>query len=418
MAAEVIMPQMGFDMKEGTVVRWIKREGDEVARGEPVVEIETDKAVVEVEAAAAGVLRKLVVGEGVTVPVGQIIAVIAAADEELPESALPPVQVAETDPLAHTVPQPRAEVETGQRGGAPELDAPAPPPARQDQRLRASPLARREAEERGIDLALVVGTGPNGRITRSDVAKLASGAPPAPAPQRTSAQAPAGQVVPLSRMRQAIAANMTRSKQEVPHFYVSVEVDMTEAVKLRGQANEALEGDARVSINDMVIKACAMALPKHPVFNASYTGQGLHLHGEINIGIAVALEEGLIAPAIVDAGSKSLVEIAQASRRVAERARAGKLSADEYTGATFNVTNLGMYNVESFSAIITPPQSAALAVGSVRQVPVFVDNGEVRAAGLMKLTLSIDHRAADGAQAASFLADIKNSLERPMTLLL
>ena len=434
MATQVIMPQMGFDMKEGTIVRWIKKEGELVRKGEPLAEIETDKAVVEVESYATGVLRKIAVSEGVTVPVGQVIGIIGTADEPLPlVPAAPVAQPRAAAPLAApkaAVPAPSSAV-----GLATAPVAVASPVARgsEAERLRASPLARREAEERGIDLAIVPGTGPGGRITRDDVLRFAAapspkvvpapGAPPAPvapisAPGVEVPRGPmAGELVAPSRMRQAIAKAMSRSKQEIPHFYVTVAIDMTEAVKLRAQINEALGKDARVSINDMVVKACAMALPKHRMFNASYTERGIQVQGEVNIGVAVALPDGLIAPAIIGADGKSLVEIARASHQVVEHARTGHLSAAEYTRATFNVTNLGMYGVEDFCAIITPPQAAALAVGAVQKTPVVKDNA-VTVADVMKVTLSIDHRVADGAQAAVFLQDVRAFLEKPMSLLL
>ena len=404
MATEVIMPQMGFDMKEGTVVRWMKAEGEPVTKGEPLAEIETDKAVVEIEAYASGLLRKVVVGEGITVPVGQIIGIIGAQDEELPEVA----PVAAAPSMEPAVAPPAAESSA----------APAPPAVEraQGERVKASPLARREAGERGIDISLVPGTGPGGRITKDDVINFV--ATPAEAPVATAAPvAVIPEVVPLSRMRQAIARNMARSKREIPHFYVTVEVDMADAVRLRSQLNEEWGGEIRVSINDMVIRACAKALPKHPMFNAAFSEGGVQVHKQINIGMAIALDEGLIAPAILDCAGKSLAEIAGASSRLVERARSGVLSAEEYTTANFNVTNLGMYDVESFSAIITPPQSAALAVGSVRKVPV-VREGGLTAGDVMKLTLAIDHRVADGAQAALFLADVKQALEKPVGLLL
>ena len=402
MATEVIMPQMGFDMKEGTVVRWVKAEGDPVTKGEPLAEIETDKAVVEVEAYASGVLGKVIVAEGTTVPVGQVIGIIGAPGEELPEVEqvviAPPTGEAASAPV-----EARAEPTT-------------PTTARPSgERVKASPLARREAQARGIDISAVPGTGPNGRVTKDDVVVFS--AQDGAAPTAPARPAPADQeIVPLSRMRQAIARNMARSKQEIPHFYVTIEVDMTDAVRLRAQLNEALEGDAHISINDMVLKASAKALVKHPMFNAAFSESGVRLHKEINIGMAIAMKEGLIAPAIMDCANRSLAEIAKASNDLVERARSGVLTADEYTGATFSVTNLGMYGVESFSAIITPPQSAALAVGAVRKVPM-VRDGEVAVADMMKVTLSIDHRVADGAQAAEFLVDVRALLENPGRLL-
>ena len=408
MATEVIMPQMGFDMKEGTLVKWMKAVGDQVSKGEPLAEIETDKAVVEIEAYAAGQLRKIVIGEGTTVPVGQVIGIIGTADEDISEVQSAPVPV---------------PTEASPRADAPEkkpAEAVVTGPKAEGERTKASPLARKEAEQRGIDIALVSGTGPAGRVTKDDVIAysqdVSQGKEAAPVPVAAAPAPVADEVVPLSRMRQAIARNMARSKGEIPHFYATVDVDMTLAVKLRVELNEALGGDIRVSINDMVIKAAAKALSHHLMFNASFTEAGVHLKKAINIGVAIALDEGLIAPAILDCAGKSLSEIGAASSRLVERARSGVLSVDEYTNATFNVTNLGMYDVESFTAIITPPQSAALAVGSVTQVPI-VKDGEVTVANRMKLTLSIDHRVADGAQAALFLAEVRGILERPMGLL-
>ena len=218
-------------------------------------------------------------------------------------------------------------------------------------------------------------------------------------------------------MRKAIARNMTRSKQEIPHVYITIAIDMTRAVDLRQQLNEAPGTEARVSVNDLVLRACALALRGHPAFNASYTEAGIQVHPQINLGMAVALPDGLVAPAILECDTKSVAEIAQASKALAERARAGRLSAQEYTGATFNVTNLGMHQVESFSAIITPPETAALAVGAVQQEPV-VRGGQVQVASIMRVTLSLDHRAADGAQGALFLKDVRALLENPVRLLL
>ena len=409
MASEVIMPQMGFDMKEGTLVRWIKREGDEVASGEIIAEIETDKAVVEIEAFDSGVLRQTLIDEGTTVPVGEVIAVIAGADEEVAERPSPAAAPAK----APTVASP------------PVAAPPAPPPAPAMRgEVKASPLAKREAQKLGIDIAAVPGTGPNGRVTKKDVTDFAAGgaqAPAAPAAAPPSAvSAPAagpkrGEVIALSKMRDAIARSMTYSKQHIPHVYLTAVIDMSDAARLRAQLNAALPDD-KISFNDMALKACAMALVKHPLMNASYTEAGIHVKERVNVGMAIALETGLIAPALLDTDTLTLRDVAGATKALAGRARAGKLSADEYTGATFNVTNLGMYGVEEFTAIITPPQAAALAVGAVTPTPV-VRDGEVQVADLMRVTLSLDHRVADGAQGAEFLAEVRRLLENPVTLL-
>ena len=404
MATLVVMPQMGYDMQEGTLLRWLKQEGEQVSRGEVIAEIETDKAAVEMEAFASGVLRKIVVREGVAVPVGETIAIIGEPDEELPEVAAP----------AATSALPRAEVAVP----APPAPAPVSEAVPAAGPLKASPVARRLADERGIDLRQVVGTGPGGRITRDDVLAYQ---PSALAAEPVTVPTPPGeapQAVPLSRMRQAIARHTTESKQQIPHFYVAADIDMTRLLELRGDLNRELEGEqVRVSINDFVIKACARALVRYPALNATFQGDRLRMNPAINIGIAVALEEGLIVPAIPDCGNKSLKEIARASRDVVERAQQGRLRQEEYVGGTFSISNLGTYDVDSFIAIILPPQSAVLAVGTVRQQPV-VRDGQVTIAQVMKATLSVDHRVADGAQASQFLGEIKRLLENPVSLLL
>lgn len=392
MATTVVMPQMGYDMREGKVVKWLKKEGDTVHRGEPLAEIETDKAVVEMPASGEGVVRKILVAEGVTVPVGKAIAIIGTADEPLP-------QVAEAPPPAPT---------------------PAPAPSAPVGEVRASPLARRLAEELGVDLRTVTGTGPGGRITEVDVRRAAEAAkPPTPPPAPALAEAPAAEEVALSKMRQAIARLTTRAKQETPHFYVTVDVDMTEALALRQQVNKALEAQGiRVSINDMLVRACALALKEFPTFNASYQDGKLRVHKAIHIGIAISLEgdQGLIVPALLDCANKSLADIAKASKDLVERANRGHLTPEEYGGATFSISNLGMYDVDSFIAIIHPPQAAVLAVGSVRPRPV-VRDGQVVVRQVMTATLSVDHRVADGAQAGRFLGRIKALLETPFSLL-
>ena len=407
MATTVVMPQMGFDMQEGTIVRWLKQEGDEVSRGEAIAEIETDKAIVEMEAFASGVLLKTVVGEGATVPVGQTIAVIGAPGEPLPDLGAPPEATAETE-----APQEAPAVAEA----APAAEAPA---ASADQ-VRASPLARRLAEERGIDLAQVKGSGPGGRITRDDVlaadSQTAEAAPAAPASAPAAADGSDVEIVQLSRMRQTIARRTVQSMQEAPHFYVTADVDMTLALTLRQQLNEKLAGEARVSINDMIIKACALALVKYPAFNSSFQGDHLRVHKQVNIGIAVALEAGLLVLSLGDCRGKSLADISRASREVVERAQAGVLREEDYSGGTFSISNMGMFDVDAFSAIIYPPQAAVIAVGTVRKQPVVRDD-QITVAQVMKATLSTDHRVADGAQAAEFAVEVKRLLENPVNLL-
>ena len=399
MATTIIMPQMGYDMREGTVVRWRKQEGDTVSRGDVIAEIETDKATVEMEAFNTGVLGRIVVEEGRTVPVGELIALITE-----PGEVVPPIEeiVRSRAPSAPPSIAPTS-------GASPEVrvkaaEAPAAPAGE----VRASPIARRLATEKGIDLVLVTGTGPGGRITEADVLGY----------EERGAAAPAalGDRIELTRMRRAIAMITSQSKREAPHFYVTSEVDMDAAMAFRRQLNDALPDDTRVSVNDLVVKAAAKALEKFPKFNGSFREDHLHLNTDLNIGIAVALEEGLIVPAIGGCRQKSLVEIAKASTDLIQRAQSGTLTAGEYTGGTFSVSNLGMFEVDNFAAIILPPNAAVLAVGAVKEQAVARD-GQVAIAQIMKATLSVDHRVADGAEGAEFLMEVKRHLEHPMTLL-
>jgi pyruvate dehydrogenase E2 component (dihydrolipoamide acetyltransferase) len=283
--------------------------------------------------------------------------------------------------------------------------------------VRASPVARRLAEELKVDLSSVRGTGPDGRILRRDIEAAAKGAPAPAAPERAAAPAGATTTVAPSRMRQTIARRMAQSKREAPHYYLVMEIDMTEAQRLRAQINEFAEESARVSVNDLIVKATAKALALHPIFNAWWVDDQVQQHADLNIAIAIALEEGLIAPAILDCGEKSLLDIARASRDLAERARSGVLKAEEYTGGTFTISNLGMFGVEALIGIISPPQTAILGVGAVQTTPV-VRQGQVTTAEVMKVVLSADHRVTDGAQGSRFLQDLQRFLEKPAGLLL
>ena len=417
MATSIVMPQMGYDMQEGTVVRWHKKEGEAVARGEVIAEIETDKATVEFEAYTSGVLRKIVVGEGIAIPVGDLIAVITDPEESLPDDFVStPEPAANAGNGASTAtapsPAPTPAVPAGDSGQA-TATAPA------SGEVRASPIARRLAREKGIDLALLTGTGPGGRIVEQDVLSFAEApaAPAAsPAPASSSAEV-APENVDLSRMRQAIARVTVDSKRDAPHFYVTTDVDMTKAMDLRRDTNDAVASGTRVSVNDLIIKAVAIALKRYPKFNAFFRGDHLQMNPSINIGIAIALEAGLIVPGISGCETKSLVEIAAASRDLIARANDGTLRNEEYSGTTFSISNLGMFDVDSFAAIIFPPHAAVLAVGKVKEQAVARD-GELAVAQMMKATVSVDHRVADGAEAAQFLVQVKNLLENPVSLLL
>ena len=463
MATSIVMPQMGYDMQQGTVVRWHKQEGDAVARGDVLADIETDKATVEFEAFVSGVLRKIVAQEGIAIPVGDLIAVITGPDEALPEGLLsgrgsgnkddapvgngatsvaaqPVSTVASAPPAASPGGEVRASpiarrlareqgidltvvTGTGPGGRIVEKDvlnhtdagAQTSPVATAAAEVRASPIARRLAREGGIELALVTGTGPGGRIVEQDVLNNLEAASQ-PSSDAASASAQPEQV-DLSRMRQTIAKVTSDSKRDTPHFYVSSEVDMTKATEMRGDLNEVLASESRVSVNDLVVKACAMALQKFPKFNAFYQGGHLQMNPDINIGIAIALESGLIVPGINGCQAKSLVEIAAASRDLIARAHSGTLRNEEYSGTTFSVSNLGMFDVDSFTAIIYPPHAAILAVGRVKEQAVARD-GQVTVAQIMTATLSVDHRVADGAEAARFIMEIKGLLEKPAALII
>ena len=427
MATNVVMPQMGYDMREGTVVRWHKAEGETVNRGEVIADIETDKATVEFEAYTGGVLGRIVAEAGVAVPVGELIAIITEPGEAAP-AAPAATGTAGAAAGAAAAPSPTPAAVTA--AGAATDGAPAGAGE-----VRASPIARRLAREKGIDLALVTGTGPNGRITERDVNSYrpaaevgaaapamapapvaADAAPPVAAPP-VAAPAPAGSRIELSRMRQTIARVTADSKSTAPHFYVTAEVDMGKAMALRREVNDAAAAANRVSVNDLMVKACALALAKHPKFNAFYRGDYLQVNGAMNIGIAIALESGLILPGVSNCESKSLLEIAAATKDLISRANSGALRNEEYSETTFSISNMGMFDVESFTAIIYPPHAAILAVGSVKEQPVARD-GQLGIGQMMKATLSTDHRVADGAEAAQFLMEIKRTLENPVSLLL
>ena len=457
MATSIVMPQMGYDMHEGKVVRWLKKEGEEVTRGEVIAEIETDKATVEYEAYTGGVMAKIVAEEGIAIPVGGLIAVMTAPGEAIPEDILTDAAIA----LAADSPAPAAAAVQALEGPISAAVAPA-----DTEEVRASPLARRLAKERGFDLATITGTGPGGRITEADIPEQGAAVAPAAlassngyikasplakrlarergidlatltgtgpggrvieadvpehaAPAAAESVAPATLVsenVELSRMRQAIARVTSDSKRDAPHFYVALDVDMTKAMSFRRDLNDELDAENRVSVNDLIVKASAIAIGRHPKFNSFFRDDHLQMNAAINVGIAIALESGLIVPGVNGCESKSLVEIAAASRDLVSRANSGTLRNDEYSGTTFSVSNLGAFDIESFTAIIFPPHAAILAVGTVKEQPV-VRDGELAIAQIMKATLSTDHRVADGAEAAQFLVEIKKLLQNPISLVI
>ena len=448
----VIMPKMGDAMEEGTLLRWLKQVGDEIAVGDPLAEIETDKVSLEIEATESGVLSKTHVDEGATVPIGTAIATIgeetadvaaAPAQAEAPEAEAAATEAAEIDTAAEVTPEPVAAesaplAAAGTNGrAAPAVPAPAPvaePVAAavsgSGERLRASPLVKRLAAEHGIDLSGVVGTGPAGRIVRDDIAALLTGAtataaqPAAPAASPTPAPArvhdlpdrPAGTRHELSKIRRRTGQRMAESKAAAPHFYVTSQVDMGPAAALREQINaQAPDDAAKVSFNDLILKAAALALREFPNLNASLENDQLVEHPNIDINVAVAIEGGLIAPFVPDADQKGLIAIARMTKDLVGRARNGGLTPDEYQGGTFTISNLGMYDVGEFIAIINPPQAAILAIGSIADVPVVAD-GEIVPGKRMNITLSADHRVTDGAEVARYLQAVKRYLENPLTI--
>ncbi|MBD0317326.1 MAG: 2-oxo acid dehydrogenase subunit E2 [Thermoleophilia bacterium] len=446
MASEMTLPRLGQGMESGTIVRWLKSEGDLVEKGEPLYELDTEKVTQEVEADASGVLLKILVQEG-EVPVGQPVAVIGEEGEEVEASgeegeeveAVTEATTAEEAEEGETpdrvrpdeggaelgvekpaeAPEREDERERGRRRRAEdeptqsaEPDA-APRAARRDGgRVKASPLARRLAKERGVDLADLRGTGPEGRIVAEDVER----ARVAPAPAATETAPAEGEVVPFTEMRRAIARRMNEAWQ-APHFQISLSADMRAALHLRAALVERLrEGDAKPTVSDLLTKACGTALMRHPEVNAHFEGDAVRLFPTANIGIAVAVERGLLVPVIPSCERKTLPELAAARAEVVARARAGKIRERDLENGTFTISNLGMYGVERFVAVLNSPQAAILAVGAIAERAV-IEDGNIVARPLMELTLSCDHRAVDGATASEFLRSVKDLLEEPGLML-
>lgn len=412
MAETINMPKLGFDMAEGTLVRWLKKEGETVVKGDVLAEIETDKATVEVESTASGAVRKLLVDEGAVVPVNTPIAVIGAADEVIDDRLLAGGEQQPAAVSASPVPASTPDLEP-----APAIETAAPP---QTVAAKASPLARKMARERGLDLSQVRGTGPGGRIVRRDVEavigeKLSVSSVSSPSTVHSPSSV-ADETVALTKLRQTIARRMAESKTTVPHFYVTHEYKMDFLLEVRRQVNSALPEEEKVSVNDFIVKAAALTLRQFPNLNASFAGDKLLRHGAVNIGVAVAVEGGLLTVVCKEADQKPLRQIAAEVKRMAAGARQGKVRPEDIEGSTFSISNLGMFDVENFAAIINPPEAAILAVGSARQVPV-VEESEIKIGWRMKATLSVDHRVSDGAEAAQFMQALAGYLEEPVRLL-
>jgi len=421
MAEIITMPKLGFDMAEGTLVNWVKKEGDQVEKGELLAEIETDKATVEVESMHSGTIRKLLVKKGAIVPVNQPIAVVGGKDEKIDFEALVGGQTAEVAAPAAAEPEAPQEVQAKpEPAAAPAADGQLP------DGVKASPLARRIAEEQNIELRQVRGSGPNGRIIKKDIESFLASPPAArqaavpaapPLPPLELGAIPPDKEIPLSRLRQAIGRRMAQSKQEVPHFYVTGEYDMAPVMEARRQANLFLAGSGeKLSVNDFIIKAAALTLRQFPNLNASLGQESVIHHGHVNIGVAVAVENGLLPVVCTDADRKSIRQISSEVKEKAGRAREGRVQPSDVEGSTFSISNLGMFDIEHFVAIINPPEAAILAVGSASQVPV-VEDGQLGVGWRMKATISVDHRVSDGAEAAQFMQTLAQYLENPVGLM-
>ena len=427
MATNVYMEALSPTMEEGRVVKWHKREGDAVKTGETLAEVETDKAVMDLIARADGVLRQVTAAEGQTVPVGKVVAVILGpGDTSVPAPA--------SAPPAPPAPPPRPAVAattgSGERGAVPSA------PVQADAtRVKASPLARRIAKEAGVDLKLVTGTGPGGRVTKRDLETAGRGergaASPAAAPAvvqrseplpapRSPEAAGAGAAyddVPLTQIRKTIAKRLVTSLGPIPHFFLTTEVDMERAAEARDALNKQLGDQGKVSYNDVIVKATALALVKHRACNAWFMDDHIRYWNEVHIGMAVAVEDGLITPVIRNADRKSLAEIGREARELAEKARVRRLQPNEYTGSTFSVSNLGMFEIDQFTAVINPPEAGILAIGSIVPKPAVV-NDQLTSRRRMRITMSCDHRVIDGATGAAFLKTLKQMLENPLVMLL
>ena len=436
MATNILMPALSPTMTEGTLARWLKKEGETVKAGDVIAEIETDKATMEVEAVDEGVLGKILVPDGTAgVKVNAPIAVLVADGEAVPAGAAPAAPPGPAAPKPETAaPKPQA---------AAPAAAPAPKGNGHDaggERIFASPLARRMAKQAGIDLAALTGSGPNGRIIKADIEAAQGRAPAAAQAPAAAAQAPVAAPVPAApaakpaapitaphtllphtSMRKVIARRLAEAKQLVPHFYVSIDVELDALLKLRGELNakSAKDGPAafRLSVNDLIIKAAAITLRRVPKVNASFTDDATVLYDDVDISVAVSIPDGLITPIIRKADQKGLAAISNEMKDLAARAKAGKLKPEEFQGGGFSISNMGMYGVSTFAAIINPPQAAILAVGAGQQRPV-VKDGQLAVATVMTCTLSVDHRIVDGALGAEWLAEFKRVVEDPLSLML
>tara|TARA_R110000824_G_scaffold155226_2_gene327670 strand:- start:81753 stop:83021 length:1269 start_codon:yes stop_codon:yes gene_type:complete len=422
------MPALSPTMEEGTLSKWLVKEGDEIRSGDVIAEIETDKATMEVEAVDEGVMAKILVPEGSeNVKVNAVIAVIADEGEDV-KSVSAPSGAPERKQVQKTAPKPDAKSEEHAKAEAVKSPDAAPEKSSSDERIFATPLARRIAKDKGIDLASISGSGPRGRIIKADVEGVKPGqksSPPSASPQSSASavdprafyESGSYEEVPLDNMRKTIARRLTQAMQEIPHFYLSIDCELGELLKVRKVLNEQAPEGVKLSVNDFLIRAAALALAKVPDANVSFAGNALLKHKHSDIGIAVAIEGGLITPIIRQAEAKGLAEISLEAKSLAERARNKKLKPQEFEGGSFSISNLGMFGIDNFTAVINPPQAAILAVGRGVERPV-VKAGKLEVATMMTVTMSCDHRAIDGALGAQFLQAFKTYVEYPPSMLM
>lgn len=406
MATTILMPKLSDTMSEGVILKWLKSEGDKIKQGEILVEIESDKADMELEAYDSGILRKIIIQEGKSAAIGTPIAIIAGANEDI--SSL--LQVAPSEAKEHSTHKVENEIIAVQSPAPFQASSPA-----QSGPVKASPLAKRLAKENKIELSTIPGSGPQGRIIKRDLESSLKGKRSASMRPTPSLASGTYRDLELSLIRKTIAQRMQESKQMVPHFYVTIEIDMEPAIAFREQLNTAVQG--KISFTDILVKAASLTLTNHPNVNASFQGNSMRQFGETHIAVAVALDEGLVTPVLRNCEQKTIPQLNGELQDLVERARNRKLKPEEYQGATFTISNLGMFGVEDFVAIINPPEGAILAVGSILEKPV-VKKGQIVIGHTMKVTLSSDHRIIDGAVAARFLQDFKKAMENPIGMML
>jgi len=411
----VQMPQLSDTMTEGTVVKWLVKVGDKVDVSDPIAEIETDKATMEMVAFDEGIIGAIYREEGTTAPLGEILAVIVEEGEEVPDKPAA-IEASESEPEK---PEENKEAQNQSPTTQPDEDNPAL--AESNERIKASPLAKKIASSKGINLSEVKGTGPGGRIVKKDLEnhKVSGSSTALSPPQKSRPLTSEDQRIPLSGMRNIIAQRLLESKTQIPHFYLNVEFDAAPLMNLRKQANSAAEeGDNKFTVNDFILKAVANAAASVPEVNSSFDGDAIIQYGSVNVSVAIAVEDGLVTPVIPDAQQKSLLEISLAVKDLAERARSKKLSPNEFAGGTITVSTLGAYGIDSFDAIINPPQAAILSIGSIKSMPVVDDEGNLVAGLRMKVGMSCDHRVVDGAIGAKYLAELKRRIENPASMLI